>query len=268
MQITAQRNVSPFREIRFDDGSHSRVTNYLGHLDDLSDGPQAFRVEYHPAPGGSIKAHFHHVRQFQVFVGGDGRVGKHSASPLTLHYTDADSPYGPIVPADGGITYLTLRPRGVKGSYYMPGSKAKMQRPAGRNLVVSVSEPDPELGSAHVPLIDVHPDGLAAWRVRLDAHEETVGPDPKQSGGQYYVVCAGAIRHDAAILDPYSLVWIDPDGAPPVLSAAGAGADVLVLQFPTSEGAEDAGRATEVDHHAADYHRASGIAEFRDTYDR
>src|SRR5271155_5305508 len=142
MQVVSGDGVKRFRERELDDGSWLGRTDYFGDGKQIHDGPQAFLVEYHAGPGAVIGAHFHHVRQFQVIVRGDGgRLGKRPVPPVTFHYTDPSSPYGPIVPgADGTIAFFTLRPKASPGVFYMPSSRRKLRARAGRNIVVNVSD--------------------------------------------------------------------------------------------------------------------------------
>jgi hypothetical protein len=167
--------------------------------------------------------------------------------PVSFHYTDPDSPYGPIVPGEGGqISYFTLRPRASKGIYYMPGSKEFMLKTAGRNIVKQVPHTYLlEHGQDRDALIDRHDDGLAAYNVRLGPGESAPGPDTHGAGGQYYLVCDGSLIHEGRTLEPYSLAWVGPDEAPPVLVAGEAGANVLVLQFPVVMDIETKGLAGE-----------------------
>mgnify|MGYP007000427639 len=53
--------------------------------------PQGFLVEQ---PSNSVTPpHFHDYEQYQVFVDGGARLGKHVASPLSLHYARGHTPY-------------------------------------------------------------------------------------------------------------------------------------------------------------------------------
>lgn len=49
--------------------------------------PQLLLVEQ-PIPGSKILSHFHGVDQFQVVVGGSGKLGQHAVGPISLHYTN------------------------------------------------------------------------------------------------------------------------------------------------------------------------------------
>ena len=56
--------------------------------------PVAVRIDQRPE---TVNApHFHQANQFQVFVGGEGMVGKHPIDGVTIHYAQAYSPYGPL----------------------------------------------------------------------------------------------------------------------------------------------------------------------------
>src|SRR5271154_5227169 len=104
MRFQRREEASRVEDHAFDDGAAVRATWFdLGDSTDV-EGPEAFEIDYTAGPGGTVIApHFHHVRQFQVVIEGDGaRIGKHSVPPITFHYTDPDSPYGPIVPGAGG----------------------------------------------------------------------------------------------------------------------------------------------------------------------
>ena len=69
--------------------------------------PMAFLVE--KEPHAVTKPHFHEADQYQVIVQGGGRLGTHGVGTVAVHYTDAWSAYGPIVAADEGISWFTLR---------------------------------------------------------------------------------------------------------------------------------------------------------------
>jgi hypothetical protein len=231
------------------EGSWYRITNYFG--DDVkavsglrpehSVEPVAQLVETGPeSPDDAdrfvaVAAHFHLVRQFQVFVGGDDPcIGKRPLSRFDFHYVDPSTPYGPFIAGKGGVSFFTLRPRGAApGIYWMPGSRDEMTGHAGRNIVVSQSAPTEERDSSPTaPLIDRHDDGLAAFRLAVGAGETVTAPDPAGSGGQYYLVMEGALVADGAEYPPLSLLWVEPEDAPIAVTGGPEGASVLVMQFP------------------------------------
>ncbi|MDX6506831.1 MAG: hypothetical protein QOG06_1475 [Gaiellaceae bacterium] len=238
MQVVTPETVdhAVTEELTLEDGSQSRVTHYFGSRGVESETvPDAFLVEYRPAPGCDIRPHFHRVPQFQVVVGGDGRLGKRPVPPVSFHFADAYTPYGPIVPADEerGIDFFTLRPKSRPGLWWMPGSKSEMKGRAGRNIAVPVPEQPPlESGSQCETLIERHEDGLAAFRLRLAPGEETTGPATDGSDGQFYLVVGGSLRGEEVEAPRNSLLYVEPDDPAATVTAGDEGADVLVLQYP------------------------------------
>jgi hypothetical protein len=155
--------------------------------------------------------------------------------PISFHFADISTPYGPITPVDekAGIDFFTLRPRRRPGVWYMPGSKQEMTGRAGRNIAINVDpQPAPAGGVETAMLIEQHDDGLAAFRVRLAPGESATGPTTVGTGGQYYLVMDGALERDGVSLPPNSLLFVEPEEDAPDLLAGSAGADVLVMQFP------------------------------------
>src|SRR4051794_30692220 len=109
-----RRDTEYYRRQRLD----AYRTYYFGR-DEVHDGPQGFLLEI-PTPQGVITPHFHRVDQFQVFVAGSGMIGKHPIAPVTVHYSDGYTPYGPIVAGPEGITFFNLRSSGDSGQHEMP----------------------------------------------------------------------------------------------------------------------------------------------------
>lgn len=205
-------------------------------------GPQGFLVEF-PTARGTIRPHFHRVDQFQVVVDGGGSLGKHPVGPIACHYTDGFTPYGPIVTEGEGISFYTLRAAADTGAYYMPGSRDKLERRAGRGLsweAPGAGHAAPATGHA-APATDTdaltahfapHADGLAAYTLRLGPGATLAGLSPEGGAGQYHVVIAGSLRWEGRDLPPRSLVWVDPDEVPPAITAGPEGLIGLILQFP------------------------------------
>jgi hypothetical protein len=236
MNEIAYASAGTVRERTTEDGTWTRMTDYFGDWTKLTDGPQAFLVERRPAEAvvtdgeaWMTKPHFHRVRQFQLIVRGDrARVGKHPAPPVSFHYTDPSSPYGPIVAGAEGIAFFTLRPRADIGGYFMPGAREKMRARAGRNVVVNVAPSTVAGASAGTEtLIERTDDGLAAYRMRIPADASAWPPDARASGGQFVYVLAGGPVADDGVLG-----WIGPDTPPAPLTAGPEGADLLIMQFP------------------------------------
>src|SRR4051794_7124150 len=94
--------------------------------------PMAFLVE--KDPHAVVKPHFHQADQYQVIVQGGGRLGVHDVGTVAVHYTDAWSAYGPIVAADEGIAWFTLRNAWDPGARYMPASRDQLRAARARDL--------------------------------------------------------------------------------------------------------------------------------------
>ena len=93
---------------------------------DGEDVPQAYLVSQ--PPHSTTRPHFHLTNQFQVFVGGGGRVGKLRADPLTVQYAGGHTVYGPIAAGEDGVRYFTLRQFWDPGAKYMPGARARLRK--------------------------------------------------------------------------------------------------------------------------------------------
>jgi hypothetical protein len=117
----------------------------------------------------------------------------------------------------------------------MPGARDTLKsfgrKP--RALFSEPVEPRPALPAGAAPefepIIPAEASGLAAWRLRLAPGATYTGPDPAQSGGQYWLVVAG---RDGGDLETRSCCFLSADEPAHVASAGPDGLDVLVLQFP------------------------------------
>ena len=60
-------------------------------------------------------------------VQGGGSLGKHDIGTVAVHYTDAYSAYGPIVAAQEGVSWFTLRNAWDPGARYMPAHRQQLR---------------------------------------------------------------------------------------------------------------------------------------------
>ena len=214
----------------------SQVTHYFGERGPDNQEPSAFLVEYRPVPGGAIRPHFHKVAQFQVVIGGDGRIGKVPVPPISFQYADPSTPYGPITPVDEerGIDFLTLRPVARTGLWWMPGNNHELEGVLRRNRANTVSpdKPLPSSGSERQALIEPDDDGLAGYVVRLAPGAQEVIDVPAGSAGQYHLVTRGTLVCEGRTLERMSLLFADT-GERVTLTAGPDGGEVLVMQFPS-----------------------------------
>lgn len=205
---------------------------YIGEPGQLSQAAQAFLVVRRFA-GARIEPHFHDVDQFQVIVEGDGRIGKKAVKPVTFQYADAFTPYGPIIAADHGLSFFTLRNIASGGFWAMPGNKAEMPGRAGRNIegLFDLAQGVPATGEvSREALMPPQADGVHAVGIRLgpDATAEGI---PHEGKGQFYLVCTGALVADGRELPTHSVLRVEPGDQAITLVAGPEGAQVLALQF-------------------------------------
>lgn len=198
--------------------------------------PQGFLV--HQPPNAITPAHFHEPNQFQVFVGGRGRMGAQPAAPLTVQYANGHTPYGPIVAGEEGVQYFTLRQRWDPGAKYLPASKEMLEKGRQRTRLKGNIGVETEEGrkarSAPVTetIFPLEADGLGAWIERLPPQAVPSLSKLSEGGGLYLIVASGTLLTDGRSLGRLSTVYISPDEAVPALAAGADGLDLLVLQFP------------------------------------
>jgi hypothetical protein len=204
--------------------------------------PMAFLVE--KEPHAIVKPHFHQADQYQVVVQGGGRLGTHDVGTVAVHYTDAWSAYGPIVAADEGIAWFTLRNTWDSGARYMPAAREQLRaaRLQAFQHREATAAPMPVLSAAELArtdrascaaVIEQTPDGMASWRYRMPVEAHLTGPDPSEGGGQFWIVLSGsASAAGAADLPPNSCLFVAPDDGCFSVKAGAGGAEMLCVQFP------------------------------------
>jgi hypothetical protein len=211
-----------------------RLAAIMGDPSALDRGPQAFYLDHLKADA-RVEPHFHVVDQFQIFVRGGGHIGKHPVEPVTVHYVDGYTPYGPIVAGGDGIAYFNLRPRADLGVHRMPAERENLHRRAGRHRTAHC-EPvvAAESGAAvRTVLIEPEPDGLCAF-------DDVAGPghalpDGVAGGaGRYELVVAGTLEVDRSSLPTGSVVWAQAGERLPNRHAGSEGVRVLTLQAPVA----------------------------------
>jgi hypothetical protein len=201
----------------------------------------AFLVEKDPAA--IVRPHFHAADQYQVVVQGGGRLGVHDVAIVSVHYTDSYSAYGPIVAADEGIAWFTLRNAWDPGARYMPAERQQLREARARfqhrEATCGPIAPltDTELAAltdvSGDAVIEEAKDGLGTWRYTVKAGGAARGPEPASGGGQFWLVSAGSARvPGGALLPVNSCVFVAPDDAAMAMTAGPTGADLLCMQFP------------------------------------
>jgi len=210
----------------------------------IQDCPQVFLTSR--PPGNVIEPHFHEMPQYQVFFEGHGRVGKHPVRPITVHYTDAFTPYGPIVASeDEGLAFYTLRGKtSNSGAHYMPQSRHRLARKAGRAFTVEAEVRDRAAMTAVQQLIRRCDDGVEATLLSLAAGDHVRPDDSGPNGGRFLLVVSGALVQDGQEFARRSCIFVAPGEGAPELAASSRGAQVLALQFAPYAGRASAGRVS------------------------
>ncbi len=223
---------------RFEDsynGLHYARTNYFGCDTSPADSPQGFLIEQ--SPQSTVQPHFHGVNQFQVVVRGDGMLGRHELHPICLHYTAANTGYGPIRAHDDWLFYFTLRMQSEPGAHFLPADRSLQKPGRRRNLTTAVPLASDASQPRWTTLFEPQADGMAASLVELPGDAHTTAPAPGDSSGQYVLVLEGALSHEGRVLPQWTCVLVPPDGQGMPLQAGPDGLAALVLQYPRVEAA-------------------------------
>jgi hypothetical protein len=208
------------------------ATDLIGRRGVDAKHPIAFLVE--AKPHYTIPPHFHDTPQFQIFVRGGSKVGKHSSDPVTVHYVDAATPYGPIVGDDQGYAFLTMRQYSKTGYHEMPASRDLMKgrRPGRTRQEGPVPRPNADRPTTRV--LFEEPDGVAALELCAPAGALLPRQDYPH-GGAFILLIGGSAelggqRYEAS---ETACFWVDRDEAAPAITAGPEGAWALFLSFST-----------------------------------
>ncbi|HSV78482.1 MAG TPA: hypothetical protein VLK85_04630 [Ramlibacter sp.] len=203
-------------------------------------GPMANLVEQDPLS--TVQPHFHGVDQFQVFVGGGGKIGIHDVEPVTVHFAGPHSPYGPIVAGPEGVQYLTLRPGWDTGAQWMPQSAPKLRSLPDRKHVAFTSGPlelckDPAglTGTSSTEVMAPESPGAAGAWLRRAGPGNSLRADATGSQGQFWYVLAGALQVEGGALGAGGCIYIGADEPATEFRAGAGGVEILQVQFPRRE---------------------------------
>jgi hypothetical protein len=235
MTVIAANEVAS-RAYKQGDGQFIYIAGLIGRPGKPNEGPQALHV--HQPPPMVVGAHFHKVNQWQLVIAGSGAFGHHrvdGSTSVLFHYTDHDTPYGPITAEADGISYLTLRAHSSGGIWYMPKDKGELAEDGGhgRNITMRFDCDGWARGeTGQEAIVGPFKDGVAGYVLKLGPGDKVAGFPSSGTGGQYYVVLRGSLqREDAGELTRASCIWVAPDSELPRLVAGPDGAAVGVMQF-------------------------------------
>jgi len=207
--------------------NHRRLPNGAGfwrsELITVEGGAQAFLVEQDPHS--VVLPHFHLEDEFQVIVAGDGTLGRHPVRPITVHYANRHTGYGPITAGNAGITYMTLRAKLDLGAHWLPESRHLMENLPRRNLHGKPIEASKGLQV----VIPLQQDGVAAWMAGVPPGQPA--NPPPQAGDRFYLVVSGEmrLRDEPLVRGAATFVPLNERGF--AATAGDAGLEILILQF-------------------------------------
>lgn len=195
--------------------------------------PMAYVVSQ-PA-GTQIAPHYHQNDQFQLFLSGSGRIGRHELQPVTAHFAAAHSAYGPIS-ADTALEYLTLRNGYDPGAQWLPAARDRLFATPGRQPRVETSasvslDALPGEATAH-EMIAFEGSGLGAVLYQLAPGARVSGMDPASGGGQFWFCLEGDFVAGGVECGRRACVFVSPEEERASVVAGGQGAAVIAVQFP------------------------------------
>jgi hypothetical protein len=204
---------------------------YFGPNRAIARGPQGFFTDF--GPNFLINPHFHRVDQFQIIVRGEAKLGKQPLVPVTIHYADGFTPYGPIVCGAEGMAFFNLRSHSDVGGYPMPGSRAELERRAGRTWTehTRLALDDQSRSLKIQSLVDLQDDGLGAFEIVAGPGVSLLS-DVVAGACRYELILAGSLEIGGQSLPRHSCVFAS---AGEVLDSRRAGPDgvhLLDLQLP------------------------------------
>jgi hypothetical protein len=244
MQSVSAKTAANDRFLIEGPGPKAWIHNYIHHSRTHDDGtpraageplPMIYLVDQEP--NSAIQTHFHQVDQFQIVIGGSGAMGNAPLAPVTVHYTNAFTGYGPLASGSEGLQYLTIRNLWDPGLRPLPDARDELP-PAGtvkqrqRTTPPSPALSAEALGALDGPLLrqlmEEPESGSAAWMLALPPGGSAASP-ANAKADRVLVVCSGSLSEtDAGDLHSCHFV---PAGEDVMLQAGKAGADILILQF-------------------------------------
>ena len=111
-------------DVPIQNGRVAGRTDWLESGTDPSLSPTVVLVNLPPAS--VLDTHFHRENQFQLFVRGNGSIGPHAISPLTVHYAGAYTGYGPLAAGSEGLSYFTIIPVFYTRAFFLPPAPSDM----------------------------------------------------------------------------------------------------------------------------------------------
>ena len=196
--------------------------------------PQAIMVK---CPVGFVNPpHFHPVPQFQVALEGTMSFPGHSLNGIAVHYSDANTPYGPFT-VGPELLFSVLRPRGTLYTGYMSDPEARKHRDSNGREVFG-QEDQAEWETVNGSSGGIRRKVLCTWMPETPPKAELWKyapnlPIPQTAApfGEYQVVVKGSAHLSNREMKPYSMRFIRGEATGSPLTSGPQGATFLVLTF-------------------------------------
>jgi len=206
--------------------------SYQVLLDGANGGPEAIRFRFDPCP--SVYAHMHLTSQFQLLLSGCMQMPRRSLNllPVSIHYTDHNTPYGPFS-VSPGHDMLVLHPK-RGGLISMAHIAARRQiNLAGRLLVGAINENRWTTGAdshdVEVQMVMPRAEGPGADAFSLSPGSLT--PVEQSAFGRYEVVLKGSVTCSGRELRTPGLRFVRGVEVAEPMVARSDGAVIVVLTF-------------------------------------
>lgn len=192
--------------------------------------PHAFFV--HQDPNVVLDRHYHDAAEFQVVVGGSGRLGTHAVRPFSVHYASYQAVYGPLVAGESGLDYVTCRTIYQRGLFRFPEERRRMEGGRRTQAIGKIARCDlANLSTERIDaVIDADVAGLAAWVMRLPAGTALDAPRHAGGAGRFLLLANGSAEVGDEIFETLTVGWIGNSDA--AVIAGPQGAEMIVLQLP------------------------------------
>lgn len=209
---------------------------------DAPHGPHATLYEFDP--GRVSHPHFHPVDQFQVFISGKCKLGRHELAAYGVHFSRAYTPYGPfIADPETGLTCFVMHAHTEPDwrSRHSSEDRQALKKMPNRHpwqITYPVNFPAPaKVATDGDVLLTAVPGakddrGLAGYTLSMKPNAIARAPDPSHGDGQYLIVVKGSLLHERKEYRSLALVFVTPTEAPFQLHAGAGGLEAIVLNFP------------------------------------
>ena len=189
----------------------------------------------------TLVPHFHKNNQFQLFVEGEGSLGKDPISPLMVHYAGAYTGYGPLVSGAQGIKYFTMRPVCESGLFDIENHRHELIRGPKKHAssrVFSALNEDGLYEQDQIlieTLIPPENDGLACHCLTLPKGAQTKVTQSMVGYGLFLTVTGGSVKVGDALLQKWETAFYSLKEGAPFVHAVDSAAQVVCMHIPELE---------------------------------